>query len=145
MDSCLVSQVKLARTALIAITVDEFLVTDSTTDLTDDLHSVLTKKNHIKRLGVPTEFIGCRISDGNHGEINLTQPALMLAKISNEDMENADERQTKMDFGAKIRPPDDEDVYLPHAEAKCRQIVGNLRYLTDCTRPGHSCNWTDRM
>lgn len=50
-------------------------------------------------------------------------------------MTDAKVRHTQYDYAANIRAPGEDAIELPHTEGKYWQLVGDLRYLSDRTRP----------
>lgn len=52
-DGCVISKRSCINLTEVAVTVDDFLVTENATKLIDDFYSLMTRKYTIKRLGRP--------------------------------------------------------------------------------------------
>lgn len=134
-DPCLFTKAASAGPVLVAITVDDFLVTAPHTEQIAEFHKVLVQKYKVKRMGKPREFLGWSVSYGKDGEINIAQPALAQATLANASMSECNPRQTPYNNGELICPPHSGDTNTPQHHEKYRQLVGDLRYLADSTRP----------
>lgn len=67
---------------------------------------------------------------------HITKPAsLVRTTIENAGMATSNGYLTPFDYILNLRAPDAEDDKVPHVFDNFRQLIGNLRYLTDSTRP----------
>lgn len=59
----------------------------------------------------------------------------MLVTIFNAQIPHVKGRNKPYNHAVDIRVPDDDEIDLPHIERKYRQLVGDIQYLSDRTRP----------
>lgn len=120
---------------LITVNVDDFLILASHQHLIDTFYFVFATKYVIKRLGRPSLLLVCTINFPSDGRIIIIQPSLVLTKIANASIAAINERQNTYNYGEDLRTPMPHETALPSMAPKLRQIVGDLRYLCDRTRP----------
>lgn len=95
----------------------------------------LSTKNTIKRLGKPQEFLGSSFTFNNDGSISLRQPKIVQTTIQNTDMATENGRLTPYNKTEELQTPREIDYHMNVTKDKYRQLVGDLRYLADWTRP----------
>lgn len=135
MDTCLFTKQDKVGTTAVAVTVDDFLVIADQPVLIDAFHDILALKYTVKRMGMPTEFLGWTVTRRTDGAIKLSQPSLVQTTIENANMAAANGRCTPYGTTEELHPPVASDQKMPDTIDKYRQLVGDLRYLADCTRP----------
>lgn len=134
-DTCLLYRNDSKGRILVAVTVDDFLVIATAQSLIDDFYDFLTRKYTVKRLGRPTLFLGWTIHTHDNGDVTISQPALVRTTIANADMSSANGKLTPYTYQNDLHAPCPDDTHMPHTIDKFRQIVGDMRYLADSTRP----------
>lgn len=68
-DLCTTGKVTNMGRVVAYITVDDFLVVDSTQAPIDELYNMLNRKYTFKRLGKPTQFLGWKVTNADDGSI----------------------------------------------------------------------------
>lgn len=71
---------------------DDFLVVASHIILINALHSTLSKKYSIKRLGEPTQYLGWTIQHGQDGSVKISQPTYVHSVLEHMRMETANRK-----------------------------------------------------
>lgn len=117
------------------VTIDDFLITASHQSSIDEFYKLLSQRYNTKKLRRPTEYLGWSITYDDSGSILINEPAMVGTKIENAGMKTANGRLTPYVYSANLRAPDDNDDKVPRMAHSFRQLIGDLRYLTDSTRP----------
>ena len=123
-------------TVTIALTIDDFLVSTSSTAAYDDLLRILRIKYQVKDLGNATRILNWTLQRPTACPTNyhISQPHKISQFIDLVDMRNCHPSPTPYARGHLLhaRLPDEQPlaVQFPFASA-----LGVLRYIADCTRP----------
>lgn len=117
------------------IAVDDFLAAASTPAAMDELYHFLSKKYRVKRLGRPTRYLGWYFHYDHNGDIGLSQKILVDKTLADAGMEQGNPKYKPYLDGVDYHATPDEDEDMSHTAPKFKQLVGDLRYLADCTRP----------
>lgn len=134
-DCCMFSKISAGGTIAMAITVDDFLVVASTKELVDTFYTQMSTKYSLKRLGKPRDYLGWNIEFADDGAITISQPALAKVTIENANMAFCNGCKTPYINTTELHSPTADDIHMPASIDNYRQIVGDLRYLADSTRP----------
>ena len=117
------------------LSTDYFLVIATNDDLISQLYNTLSTKYGIKNLGNPTLYLGWKIALGKDGAVHISQPSYIDAALEHARMTEANGKDTPHASGVKYHPATFDDKTVPHLTGTFQNIVGELRYITDCTRP----------
>lgn len=118
-----------------AIAIDDFLVTAQNNRAMDEFYNVMKTRYNIKRLGRPRRYLGWHCHYKKDGSIALSQRLLIDQTLQHANMINANGKSTPFPSDMEYHAPNKEDTYVPETLYKCRQLVGDLRYIADSTRP----------
>lgn len=122
-------------TAIEAMEVEELLVTATSKQTMDQFHHIMARKYKIKRLGRPTRFLGWYFNYGPDGTIALSQRLLVDNTLADADMVQINGKRTLYSKDEKYHAPSETEIMLPEKASQYKTIIGDLRYLADCTRP----------
>ena len=111
---------------------DDFLVAATTHNLIDDFHNTLSKKYNVKRLGRPKSYLNWHFSFTDKGR-HVSQPAYITEIAERLKMSNANTKKYPFISGINLDLPADAEPEIKTSELY-REVVGDLRYLSDCTR-----------
>lgn len=134
-DPCLFIRHMPQAFVLISTSMDDFLVTATNQQLITETYELLTRKYSIKRLGKPTQFLNWAIKHLPTGAIHVSQPHAIQDLLTHANMQDCNGKQSPY---ADTKPLDKQadTPLLPHKKLKVyQQLVGDLRYITDSTRP----------
>ena len=134
-DPCLLFKKSHKGTILVALNMDDFLSVASTQLMYDDLHTTLTAKYKIKRLGFPAQYLKWHIPRLPHGSIHISQPQVATAILTKTGMLSANPKGAPLPPKAAFTLAHDNTPLEQHQAFLCRQTIGDLRYLVDSTRP----------
>lgn len=121
--------------AIITIAVDDFSVTASTPQVMDEVYKFLNRRYSVKRLGKPNRYLGCYFHYSQNGDITISQTLLVEQTLADAGMEQCNSKRTPYPDGIAYHQPSDEDTAQPRTKTKYKQLVVELRFLADCTRP----------
>ena len=122
-------------TILASTTIDNFLVTASNQTLIDDLYSELLTKYRIKRLGTPKRFLNWTIKHHEDDSVHISQTDAIDAILQQTRM--IDCNPTRTPYTSRTQN-DTEHTYEKLSSLRFpryRQVPGEIRYITDSTRP----------
>lgn len=134
------------------IMIDDVLVMEPTNALLDDLSHMLQTKCMVKYLSPRHEYLGWTIRRGPDGSIYPTQPALVANSLQHAGLTDKNPRtvslpntnfepppkanprtvslhNTNLDPPPDARPLDETEIIT------FSSLLGDMRYLADCTRP----------
>lgn len=132
-DPCLFIKASNHDFTIVALTVDDFIVSSTKSTLITDLYNTLTLKYNIKRLGLPTNYLNWHITHNEEG-IHISQPHVIDKILTKLNLNNANSSPTPYCDGLRLDPAEqNEDEYSDVANLY-REIIGELRYLVDSTR-----------
>ena len=134
-EACILKLTTPFGTMLIALAVDEFLVAAETDEAMDHFHSWLTAKYNVERLRRPRTYLGWHFNYHPDGSIALLQKLLIDKTLADTGLTNANGKSTPYPHGHLYHPPNMDDTPFPDVENKFMQLVGDLRYLANLTRP----------
>lgn len=120
---------------IMAVAVDDFLVTASNAKVMDEFYHVMKAKYDIKRLGRPRRYLGWHFHYAEDGSIALSQRGLIDKTLQDADMLMANGKHTPYPTNESYHPPSTEDTEQPETRDKYMQIIGDIRYIADSTRP----------
>lgn len=118
-----------------AIAVDDFLVAAQTPATMDEFDEALKMKYNIKRLGKPRRYLGWHFNYGKDGSIALNQRLLIDQTLTHAGFMDANGKLTPYPVATTYHAPDENDHVLQESVDQYRQLVVELRYITDLTRP----------
>ena len=133
-DPCLYTKHTPTGNTLISTTIDDFLVLATHQNLVDELYHLLLQKYKIKRLGKPTRFLNWTLTRTKEG-LHLSQPDAVDAILQQTNMH--DSNPTLSPYN-NVKPLDHQQPTEPlsaREATRYRQILGEIRYITDSTRP----------
>ena len=133
-DPCLFLKSEPPLQTLVAVTIDDFLACASTPQLLTKLYSALSTKYNIKLLGRPTSYLNWKIEHLPSG-IKISQPHIVHSVIAKTQMTNAKPLSNLYSDGIDMSPPSTSETIDETIATTFRETVGELRYLTDSTRP----------
>ena len=134
-DPCLYVKHMTKGTILVSTTIDDFLVSASNQTLIDDLYSELFTKYRIKRLGTPRRFLNWTIKLHEDGSVHMSPTDALDAIIQQTRMTDCNPTRTPY---TSLTQNDTEHTYetlSPQRVTRYRQVPGEIRYITDSTRP----------
>lgn len=117
------------------VTIDYFLIVASTAPLIQQFYEILTVKYTVKRLGRPVAFLGWSFTHVPDGIILASHPALVQATITNARITASLHRHTLYSYDIKLFPLTTTHTPLPEVTETDLQLVRDLLYLADSTRP----------
>lgn len=117
-------------TIILAVYVDDIVVTGSDKDGISDLKVYLNKNFHMKDLGHLRYFLGIEVARSKQG-IFISQRKYVLDLLKETGMLSSKSSETPMDPNIKFNRDDGE---LLHDPGRYRRLVGKFIYLT-VTRP----------
>lgn len=120
---------------LLGISGDDFLVTASNQNLIQELLNVLETKYNIKDLGFPTKYLGWTITKQPDISIHISKPESILSLFESIHMYDCNPRHTPYEQKANLTTNAATDTSLPHKSKQYQKVIGEPRYITDCTRP----------
>lgn len=120
---------------LLGISGDDFLVTGSNISLISNLFNTLKTKYNIRNLGFPKKYLGWTITRTADNALHVSQPDYITSVLTSMRMLECNPRKTPYEHKAKLHAPTDADVQLQDIHEFYQKIIGDLRYITDCTRP----------
>ena len=133
-DTCVFELSTATGLILIAIYVDDFVITGSSQSLIDEFKKTLQAKYKVNDLGPLQLTLGiCVLRSPESGAISLTQSAYTRRLLSKFNMSECHPATTpQILYNAKLGNTTDSStvVRFPYREA-----VGALLYLSTCTRP----------
>ena len=133
-DPCLYTKHTTRGSTLISTTIDDFLLLATDQTLIDELYEQLLTKYKIKRLEQPTRFFTWTITRTDNG-IHLSQPDSIDAILQQTTMHECNPTLTPY---STMKPLDQKQSTMPLTPSEAtryRQILGEIRYITDSTRP----------
>lgn len=134
-EPCLVRMEFKSGILIAAIALDNFLVTASTTKAIYDFQNVMKRKYQIKRLGKPKRFLGWYFQYNNDGAVSITQELLSDKTRADVGMLHVNGTRKPYSKEESYYAPTKGDVMLPEKTQEYQNIIGNLRYLANSTRP----------
>ena len=136
-DPCLFAKTieSTGETTLVAVSMDDFLVTASNQKLITDLYNHLATKYTIKRLGEPQTYLNWKVVVRPDRSIHISQPHAIRHILQKTNMQNCNPKTTPIP--EKINNMDAETAHLleQHMATIFRQTIGDIRYVADSTRP----------
>ena len=123
------------RYTLVGLSTDDFLVIATNDNLISQLYNTLSTKYSIKNLGNPTLYLGWKIAQEKDGAVHISQPSYIDTALEHARMTEANGKDTRHASGVKYHPAAFDDKTVPHLTGTFQKIVGELRYITDCTLP----------
>ena len=134
-DPCLVLRHTQDETNFLTVTIDDFFVSATSTTLIDKLYEELQTRYKIRRLGEPKLFLNWRIQRYRDGAIHISQPHTIKAILSKHQLADCNPKPTPY-AESKISETHDASKPLPEEKTTTfRQTIGELRYISDSTRP----------
>ena len=133
-DHCLYTKHTSTGSTLISTTIDDFLVLATHQKLVDELYRQLLTKYKIKRLGQPTRFLNSTITHTKNG-IHLSQPDAIEAILQQTNMHDCNATYSPYNNLTPLDQQTNTEHLKPSEATKYRQILGEIRYITDSTRP----------
>lgn len=134
-EACWVTLTVSTGTIIMAIAVDDFLATASSPKAMDKFHNIMSTRYKIKRLGRPRRYLGCHFHYKLNGTIALSQLVHIDKTLNDAGMLRANGKHTPYPNNTSYHPPTPQDIELPERQENYMQLVGDLRYIADCTRP----------
>lgn len=134
-DVCLVKLVTETGVVIAAIAVHDFLATASTQEAMDEFYEFLNARYDVKRLGKPTRYLGWYFQYRKNGDIALSKQLLIDQTLAEAGMAGCNFKQTPYNEGMAYHAPAQEDEHKPETVTKFKKLIGELRYLADCTMP----------
>lgn len=134
-EVCLVRLHLNRGTVIIAVAVDDFLDTASSEETMEEFYRVMETKYNIKRLGRPKTCLGWHFHYGADGGIAISEHLLIGKTLQDDDVMNANGRQTPYLPNIEYLPPTPDETFVVDTKQKYKQLVGDFRYIADCTRP----------
>lgn len=119
-----------------AVAIDDFLVAAENHKEMNDFYDMMRTKYNIKRLGMPTRYLGWHFHYAANGSIALIQRLLVYKTLQEADMLNTHRKSTP--YPAEIEyhaPNEDDQTTRPEILDQYRKLVGDVRYISDSTRP----------
>lgn len=122
---------------ILTLTIDDFLVAATSINLINWFHKALNSKypNSVKNLGFPSTYLGWRIQKLTGDGINTSLPNCADTALKMLRMTDCNGKSTSYAVGTHYHDPDDNDKRIPPRKANYQQVLGELRYLAECTRP----------
>lgn len=134
-EACLVRVQMPAGSVIAAIAVDDFLVTAETNEAMDQFTQALKVKYDIKRLGRPQRYLARHCHYEEDGSVALSQRLLIDQALTHAGILDANGKMTPYPAKVGYHALDESDHKMPESLDKYRQLVGELRYIADSTRP----------
>ena len=134
-DPCSFFRREKKGATFVAVTIDDFIVAASKTSYLDTFHGELSAKYKVKRLGFPKQYLGWTTKRCPDRGIHVSQPAAIQALIGKTNMCHANGKHTPYVDGSNLHPPRKDETEAPVSAKKFQQILGELRYIADSTRP----------
>ncbi len=120
---------------IIALCTDDFLAGATHTSLHEELHNTLKKKYTLKRLGPPTQYLNWKIIHTTKG-IHVSQPHIISFMVEKLKLQNAADIAHLCSDGISLELTKADEKPCPYIQPLYDEVVGDLRYLADCTRYG---------
>lgn len=121
---------------VIGLYVDDFMMLGKEKDLPAlrskvKLMELKNKDIKLKYLGIPSTFLGCKISFHKEGGVKVNQAINVNGLIELLELQECKTRSTPME-AIGVDPTSDP---RPFATTMFRSVIGSLLYLQQCTRP----------
>lgn len=122
---------------IVSLTSDDFLIAASDKPLIDWPYSALNfkYKQIVKRLGFPTQYLGWTVTRNLNGDIKISQPNYVQKALHVMRMADCNGRNTPHVDVSKYHGPEETDQLIPQHKTKYQEVLVELRYIADCTRP----------
>lgn len=133
-DPCLYAKTNLKGTTLIAITIDDFLVTAPKQQYISEFEKIMRMKYKIKNLGAPTRYLGWTITRTDNGPIHLSQSTLIRKILTANKMEDANPRSSPLPRNTDFDDVSNAPPLDSKATERYQSTIGDIRYLADSTR-----------
>eukprot|EP00178_Gracilaria_changii_P023027 TRINITY_DN68_c0_g1_i13.p1 TRINITY_DN68_c0_g1~~TRINITY_DN68_c0_g1_i13.p1 ORF type:complete len:1094 (-),score=78.92 TRINITY_DN68_c0_g1_i13:769-4050(-) len=134
-DPCLYIKESPTGNTLVSTTIDDFLILGQTQKHIDELYAQLLQKYKVKRLGKPTRFLGWTVTHLDNGDVHVAQPDAIDAILEQTNMQYSNPSQTPYNALTHLDQHKDTPYLTPEQATHYRQILGEIRYITDSTRP----------
>ena len=120
---------------IMAIVVDDMIFISNSANLLDYLKKKLSSTFDVKLFGRPDHFIGWELHHDDRG-ITISQQRYVLDLLEKHNLHNANGVFTPLptDGNFSLRAPNDVPL-PPRRHSRFRAAVGELLYLSVCTRP----------
>ena len=133
-DPCCFTKFTPTGYIFVAMTIDDFLACATHQPLLDELHQTLCTKYSVKRLGFPSRYLNWHITQTPQG-VHIAQPHIIRSVVSKTNMTDAKPIERLYSDGIDLSPPGPDEPQDDTIRTTYREVIGELRYLTDCTRP----------
>lgn len=134
-DPCLYTKTTSSGCVLIAVTIDDFLVTAPAQSDIDQFATVLRIKYTVKDLRTPTRYLGWSITRKGTGPIHISQPSLITKILTSNNMADDNPRSTPLPKNADYDDSNSSPQLPPSDTERFQSTLGDIRYLADGTRP----------
>ncbi len=133
-EPCLFYSINEKRFVLLALYVDDLLITGTDGDRIRSIRQRLGEIYTIKDLGIATKFLGMEIKrDNTTHSLTITQTDYISELIRTMKLDEANEKPTPMARFGNF-PTTKTSDYLPN-ETEYRSIIGKLQFVASHTRP----------
>lgn len=134
-EACLIHVKMPSGMVIAAFAMDEFLVTAEKLTTRNEFYNIMSTKYDIKRLGKPKRYLGWHFHHAEDGSIALSQRLLMYKTLQDAGLLDVNGKATTYLNDTLYHGPGTNDVLFMDTLDKYRCIVGELRYISDSTRP----------
>lgn len=122
-DLCTYTKITADTQAIIATTINDFLICATHTDLISDLYNKLKAKYTIKRLGYPTKYLNWKICRNKYG-IHISQPHVIDSIISKTRMTDSKPLEHLYSDSIDLSPPKEDDEIDSNTATTYRETLG---------------------
>lgn len=133
-DQCLFLKQSKHGPILVAVSMDDFLICSPRSTDTNEFKNLLATKYRIKHLGRPTKYLGWDISQSDKGGLIISQGQYITHILEKHGMHNSNAR-TAPACHRQTNHSDTSSKLSIEDTTAFQSLVGDLRYLADCTRP----------
>jgi len=139
-EPCLYSRRTGADIAMIALYVDDLVISGSTIDIVQDIKSQLSARYSMSDLGEVGQILGCEVKrDGPIGRLTLTQRAYIRQIIAkffpNIQLTVVQTPAAVQTYLSKSMCPSSPEAIAAMKDVPYREAVGSLLWLASGTRP----------
>lgn len=113
----------------------DFLIVASMARIIIEFFNILSFKDMVQRLRRPVEFMGWSVKLSKEDRIKVNQPKLLQANIRNALMKDDKGQHKAYTYDMQLYPPTEQDNPLQEVAETYLQLVKDLRYLEENTRP----------